>query len=73
MNSAYVGRLSSRVSRNELQDEFERFGTIKDIDLRRTHAFIEFETSEQCKAAVEAMDGTKFHGERLVCQRKGVF
>jgi arginine/serine-rich splicing factor 7 len=50
-----------------LQDEFERFGTIKDIDLRRTHAFVEFGTAEEARASVEAMDGSKFHGERIVC------
>jgi arginine/serine-rich splicing factor 7 len=65
--SVYVGRLSSRTTRQELQDEFERFGTIKDIDLRRTHAFVEFGTAEEARAAVEAMDASKFHGERIVC------
>lgn len=67
----YVGHLSSRINRQELQDEFERFGTIKDIDLRRTHAFIELSTSDEAKAAVDAMDGHKFHGEKIVCQQKG--
>jgi arginine/serine-rich splicing factor 7 len=69
--SVYVGRLSSRTTRNELQEEFERFGTIKDIDLRRSHAFVEFGTSEEARAGVEGMDGVKIHGERIVCQRKG--
>jgi arginine/serine-rich splicing factor 7 len=69
--SVYVGRLSSRATRSELQEEFERFGSIKDIDHRRSHAFVEFNTSEEARAAVEAMDGVKIHGERIVCQRKG--
>lgn len=45
-NQIYIGRLSSKVSRSDLQGEFEKFGKIKEIDLKRNHAFIEFESSD---------------------------
>lgn len=70
-NSVYVGRLPSRITRSELQEEFDRYGVIKDIDLRRTHAFVEYSTADEARAAVDAMDGSKLQGERIVCQRKG--
>ncbi len=45
-NMVYIGRLSSKVRKEDLQDEFEKFGKIKDVNLRRNHAFVEFETPE---------------------------
>lgn len=45
----YVGRLGSKAKREDLQAEFEKYGRIKDIDLRSTHAFIEYEGSDEAK------------------------
>ncbi len=45
-NQIYIGKLSSKAKRSDLQNEFEKYGKIKDIDLKRNHAFVEFETGE---------------------------
>ncbi|CAD8092402.1 unnamed protein product [Paramecium primaurelia] len=57
----YVGRLSSRIRREHLQQEFEKFGKIKDIDLRNTHAFIEFENQDDARAAIQKMDNKRLN------------
>ncbi|CAD8102333.1 unnamed protein product [Paramecium primaurelia] len=57
----YVGRLSSRIRREHLQQEFEKFGKIKDIDLRNTHAFIEFENGDDARAAISKMDNKRLN------------
>jgi arginine/serine-rich splicing factor 7 len=49
----YVGRLGTKVKREDLQQEFEKHGKIKDIDLRNSHAFIEFEGSDEAREAIQ--------------------
>lgn len=67
----YVGRLTSKVKREDLQEEFERFGKIKDIELKRNHAFIEFEEKDEASKAIVDMDGRKVRGERIACKTRG--
>ncbi|CAD8141996.1 unnamed protein product [Paramecium pentaurelia] len=59
----YVGRLGQKITREDLQKEFQRYGKIKDIDLRSTHAFIEFEGRDDAKKAISQMDGKRIGGD----------
>lgn len=38
-NSIFVGKLSGRMRTRELEDEFNRFGRIRDIDFRKVLIF----------------------------------
>ncbi|CAK60157.1 unnamed protein product (macronuclear) [Paramecium tetraurelia] len=69
----YVGRLSSRIRREHLQQEFEKFGKIKDIDLRNTHAFVEFENGDDAKAAISKMDNKRLNegSDRITVKPRG--
>jgi len=64
----FVGKLSSGTSEKELEDEFSRYGRIKDIELRkhRGFAFIEFSKSENAQEAVKEMDGRRLDGTKIV-------
>lgn len=39
-HSIFVGRLSGRMRTHELEDEFRRFGRIKDIDFRKVTKYL---------------------------------
>ncbi|CAK74995.1 unnamed protein product (macronuclear) [Paramecium tetraurelia] len=66
----YVGRLGSKIRREDLQQEFEKYGKIKDIDLRSTHAFIEFEASDEAKQAISQVDGRRIGGDRVTVKQR---
>jgi arginine/serine-rich splicing factor 7 len=70
-NQIYIGRLSSRARKSDLEKEFEKYGKIKEIDLKRNHAFIEFESADKAKLAMEKMDNKKIAGERISCKPRG--
>ena len=42
----YVGKFLKNIRSSDLEDEFQKFGKIKDFDWRSTHAFIEFDSSK---------------------------
>lgn len=69
----YVGRLGSKAKREDLQSEFDKFGKIRDIDLRSTHAFIEFEAPEEARDAIDKMDGKRLNtgGDRITVKPRG--
>ena len=39
----FIAKLSTSVRERDLEDEFRRFGAIKNIQLKRGYAFIEYE------------------------------
>jgi len=72
-NGCYVGNLLFDVTEEDLRREFEPFGNIKEIRLTRDarglskgYAYLEFDTTEEATAALEAKNQTIFEGRRLV-------
>ena len=64
----YVGDLGSGGSKQELEREFEAFGTLKSVWVARNppgFAFIEFEDPRDAEDAVHAMDGRHVCGVRI--------
>lgn len=72
-NQVYVGKLNSNVRREDLQEEFEKYGKIRDIDLRTTHAFIEFDAPEEARSAIHSMDSQRLRasGLRITVKPRG--
>jgi len=70
----FVARLSYEIDKNDLRDEFERYGPVKQIALIRCkktkkprgYAFIEFESSHDLKDAFRRADGRKLKGRRIL-------
>jgi arginine/serine-rich splicing factor 4/5/6 len=67
-NQVFVAKLSSSIREKDLDYEFRRFGNIKNIQLKRGYAFIEFEDFKDAEDAIKDMDGRKFEGQRIVVQ-----
>ena len=85
-NKVFVGKLSRRTRSSDLEDEFSKFGKIKDVDLRGSYAFIvnfklkkflltnflqEFEDSKEADEAIHEMDGRNLDSSRIIVQYAG--
>lgn len=64
----FIGKLPGKVTDNDLEYEFRKFGKIKNVLLKKGYAFIEYETLDDSKEAVRAMDGHNFEGSKIVVE-----
>ncbi len=70
----YVGNLSYQVSDDELRQAFEAFGNVASANVikdkfsgeSRGFGFIEMESDEQAKAAIEGLNGKDLKGRNLL-------
>ena len=69
----YVGNLSYDATENDLQDAFQAFGTVTDVNLitdratgrSRGFAFVTFATPEAARAALDGLSGKDLKGRSL--------
>ncbi|EAN34103.1 RNA recognition motif family protein [Theileria parva strain Muguga] len=68
----FVGNLPDRVDERDIQDLFDKFGEIKDIDIKHgktsnytSYAFIEFASVRSAEDAVDSRDGYEYDRYRL--------
>ena len=57
----YVGDLPTNVSRQDLEDAFNRYGYLQNVWVARNppgFAFVEFDDARDARDAVAALDGT---------------
>ena len=64
----FIAKLSADVREKDLEYEFRRYGTIKNVELKRGYAFIEYDSYKDAEDAIRDMDGRKFEGNRIVVQ-----
>ncbi|WIA28221.1 hypothetical protein OEZ86_010779 [Tetradesmus obliquus] len=69
-NVIYVGNLPNDIKERELQELFEKFGSIRAIDIKipprpPPFAFIEFNEARDAEDAAQARDGYDFYGTTL--------
>lgn len=68
----FIGNLPFSTNQNELQDAFEKFGTISEINIPtnretgkpRGFAFVKFESEDSAQEAL-SMDGQDFNGRNI--------
>ncbi|KAK8611101.1 hypothetical protein V6N13_131165 [Hibiscus sabdariffa] len=69
----YVGHLSSRTRSRDLEDMFSRYGRVRDVDMKRDYAFVEFGDPRDADDARYALNGRDLDGSRIVVEfAKGV-
>ena len=69
----YVGNLSFETTENDLQDLFEKHGTVNEVHLMmdkmtgksRGFAFVTMNDDTQAKSAMGALNGTELSGRKL--------
>jgi arginine/serine-rich splicing factor 4/5/6 len=68
----FIAKLSSNVRERDLEDEFKQFGPIRNIELKRGYAFIEYEHYKDADDAIKEMDSRRFEGNRIVVQHSRI-
>ncbi|KAK8651357.1 hypothetical protein V6N13_140962 [Hibiscus sabdariffa] len=69
----YVGHLSSRTRSRDLEDMFSRYGRVRDVDMKRDYAFVEFSDPRDADDARYGLNGRDLDGSRIVVEfAKGV-
>jgi len=69
----YVGNLSFQSSQEDLQELFEKHGSVQSVSIitdretgrPRGFAFVEMSNSAEAESAIKALDGTSFDGRPL--------
>ena len=64
----FICHLPKDISKNELEEEFQEFGTIRKIEIKNKFAFIEYKSAQSAKDAILKMDGNKVFGNKIVVQ-----
>jgi arginine/serine-rich splicing factor 7 len=73
----YVGKLSRRTRARELEAAFERYGRIRDVEIKHDYAFIvmltqEYSDSRDARDAIKYMDRRTLDGSRLIVEPAGL-
>ncbi|KAJ0102130.1 hypothetical protein Patl1_06215 [Pistacia atlantica] len=64
----YVGRLASRTRSRDLEDIFGRYGRIRDVDMKRDFAFVEFSDPRDADDARYSLNGRDVDGSRIIVE-----
>merc|ERR1712226_52173 len=68
----YIGNLPQYVKNRDLEDLFDKYGTIKAVDIHNrfdpAFAFVEFEDPRDAEDAVRGRDNKRFEGNRIKVQ-----
>jgi RNA recognition motif-containing protein len=61
----YVGNLPEDVDKVELEQVFQKYGSIVEFDILKDYGFVHFEKEAEAKAAADALDGYVHHGRNI--------
>ncbi|KAK7822383.1 serine/arginine-rich splicing factor rs2z32 [Quercus suber] len=64
----YVGRLSSRTRSRDLDDIFSRYGRVRDVDMKRDFAFVEFSDPRDAEDAIYNLNNRDVDGSRIIVE-----
>ena len=66
----FITKLSPSVTERDIEKEFKKFGEIKNINLKRGYAFVDYCNKEDAKEAIKRLDNKKLFGQqqRLVVE-----
>ncbi|GMP50606.1 hypothetical protein CsSME_00017157 [Camellia sinensis var. sinensis] len=69
----YVGRLFTRTRFRDLEGLFNRYGRVRDMDMKHDYAFVEFSDPRDTDDARYGLNGREFDGSRIIVEfAKGV-
>ncbi|CAH9096189.1 unnamed protein product [Cuscuta europaea] len=69
----YVGHLSSRTRTRDLEHKFSKFGRVRQVDMKRDYAFIDYSDPRDADDARHYLDGSELDGHRIIVEfAKGV-
>ena len=60
----FITKLSPEVSQRDIEKEFSAYGDIKNINLKRGYAFVEYYNKEDAKEAIRKLDNRRLFGQQ---------
>lgn len=60
----FVTKLSYRITKRDLEREFGRFGQIRNLQLKKGYAFIDYYNKEDAKEAIKELNNQKLFGQQ---------
>ena len=67
----FVTRLPRNITQEDLRKHFRKFGSIREITLKRTFGFVEYEDYEDAREAIAQMHHTHIDGQKIVVEKAG--
>lgn len=64
----FVGRLSHRVHRRDLEDLFSKYRSVVRVDVKQGFGFVEFSDERDADDSVKTLNGTEIHGQRIAVE-----
>lgn len=64
----YIGKISYDSRSRDVEDEFSRYGRIRDFHMRDGYAFVTYDSGRDAEDAIHDMDGRRFDGSRLIVE-----
>ncbi len=64
----FIAKLSPSIRERELEYEFRKFGRIRNLQLKRGYAFIEFDDYRDADDAIHEMNGRRIMGQKIIVQ-----
>lgn len=64
----FIAKLSPNLREDDLDYYFRKYGRIRNLQLKKGYAFIEYDDYKDAEDAIHEMDGKKIEGQRIVVQ-----
>ena len=64
----FIAKLSSNLREDDLNYYFRKYGHIRNLQLKKGYAFIEYDDYKDAEDAIHEMDGKKIEGQRIKVQ-----
>lgn len=65
----YIAKLNQNTNEDDLRQQFQKYGEIKDLVLKKFYAFIDYRDHTAAEEAIRDMNGKSFvNGEELVVE-----
>jgi len=66
--SLFVGRISSQVRKEDLEELFSKYGHLKRCDSKGSFAFVTFEESKDAEEAIKECNGKDWNGSNMIVE-----
>lgn len=64
----FIAKLGFDTNENDMRRTFEKFGSIREIILKKSYGFVNYENQDSALEAIKAMNGQKINGRRVVVE-----